>query len=77
MHRGKRKYTVWIGGNQRMDTQESSKASALQNARNRLGVKRLPEGTCAIAYEPGYFEKIADENRRLVKGTGLCTTDLY
>ncbi len=76
MHANK-KFTVWIGGNKRMDTIASSKREALQDARDWLGVKRLPEGTCVLAYEPGYFEKIAEENLRLVKGTGLCTTDLY
>jgi len=50
---------------------------ARETARSWFGVKRLPRGTFVEPYDHKSAEFIRKSNEQLVKGTGLCSTDLY
>lgn len=51
--------------------------AAREAARSWLAVKRLPSNTFVEPYDHKSAEFIRKSNEQLVKGTGLCTTDLY
>jgi len=77
MSRKFKTFQVWIGGSQLLDIEAPSKKAAKSYARSRLGVERLPKDTCVCEIPPDYYNSMIENNRRMVKGTGLCTTDLY
>lgn len=72
------KFTFFIPGNGfTMEFYGKDEKEARESAREWLGVKRLPDGTFVEPYNHKSTEFIRKSNRELVKGTGLCTTDLY
>lgn len=60
-----------------MEFYGENERDAREAARSWLGVKRLPRDTFVEPYNHKSAEFIRKSNEQLVKGTGLCTTDLY
>ncbi|MDW7726824.1 MAG: hypothetical protein SCH70_06860 [Candidatus Methanoperedens sp.] len=77
MSRKFKKFQVWIGGSRLMDVEAPSEKAARKYARNSLGVERLPKDTCVCEIPLDYYDGMIKNNREMVKGTSLCTTDLY
>lgn len=77
MQKQLKKYQVWVGGSRLIDVKAFSEREARESVRIYLGVKRLPNdtGVCQIPWD--YYDKMIEHNRALIKGTGLCLTDLY
>jgi hypothetical protein len=63
------RYQVWLGGSTLVDhVYATSKTAAMKKARDIIlhgfSLKRLPAGTCVCKISPGYYEEIAEMNRR-------------
>ncbi|MBE0522239.1 MAG: hypothetical protein IBX39_08270, partial [Candidatus Methanoperedenaceae archaeon] len=74
MNRKFKKFEVWVGGSWPIYIEAPSEQDARAHARHILEVKRPPNDTGVWETPPGYFDGIIENNRQMVKGTGLCTT---
>jgi hypothetical protein len=77
MSRQLKKYQVWLGGSRLVDVEASSEQEARESVRKSFGMKRLPNDTCVCQTPWNYYDKMIENNRESIKGTGLCLTDLY
>ncbi len=64
-----RRYQVWLRGSTLVGhVNASSKTAAMSGARemvlNDFHLKRLPVGTCVCPISAGYYEQIAEWNRK-------------
>jgi len=74
------KYQVWIGGWNRFDTTAANEREARANARDWLGVGRLPNGTSVCEIPDDYYDKMKEHNREQLRDVlnanpHLCSTD--
>jgi hypothetical protein len=63
------RYQVWLRGSSLVGhVYATSKTAAMDKARelvmNDFKLNRLPAGTCVCKISPGYYEEIAEMNRR-------------
>ncbi len=71
-------FTFFVPGHSfTMEFYGENERKAREAAREWLGMKKLPSGTFVEPYNHKSAEFISKSNKELVKGTGLCTTDLY
>jgi hypothetical protein len=68
MHKGDT-YQVWLRGSSLAGhVNATSKTAAMTKARDMIlhdfNLKRVPAGTCVCKISPGYYEKIAEMNRK-------------
>lgn len=74
------RYQVWIGGWNRFDTVARDEREARADARDWLGVKRLPDETSVCIIPDDYYDGMRKHNEEQLRdvlnaNSHLCSTD--